>query len=81
MVFTVLGAVAELERSLIVERVKAGVRNARAEGKHIGRPRVIVDCSQDYRAAQERGILGDGLPKDGTQQGYGAAGHSQLAQK
>ena len=38
MVFTVLGAVAELERSLIVERVKAGMRNARAKGKHIGRP-------------------------------------------
>src|SRR5271157_2786225 len=30
MVFTVLGAVAELERSLIRERVKAGMRNARA---------------------------------------------------
>ena len=30
MVFTVLGAVAELERSLIVERVKAGLRNAKA---------------------------------------------------
>ena len=38
MVFTVLGAVAELERSLIVERVKAGLRNARAKGKRIGRP-------------------------------------------
>jgi DNA invertase Pin-like site-specific DNA recombinase len=31
LVFTVLGAVAELERSLIVERVKAGLRNARAK--------------------------------------------------
>jgi DNA invertase Pin-like site-specific DNA recombinase len=38
MVFTVLGAVAELERSLIVERVRAGMRNARAQGKRIGRP-------------------------------------------
>ena len=38
MVFTVLGAVAELERSLIVERVRAGMRNARAKGKRIGRP-------------------------------------------
>ena len=38
MVFTILGAVAELERSLIVERVKAGMRNARAKGKRIGRP-------------------------------------------
>src|SRR5579859_4586030 len=44
MVFTVLGAVAELERSLIVERVKAGLRNARAKGKRIGRPHVFVDA-------------------------------------
>lgn len=43
MVFTVLGAVAELERSLIVERVKAGLRNARAKGKRLGRPKVCVD--------------------------------------
>src|SRR6202521_3186538 len=43
MVFTVLGAVAELERSLIVERVKAGLRNARAKGKKLGRPRVYPD--------------------------------------
>lgn len=41
MIFTVLGAVAELERSLIVERVKAGLRNARAKGKRLGRPRRI----------------------------------------
>jgi DNA invertase Pin-like site-specific DNA recombinase len=48
MVFTVLGAVAELERSLIVERVKAGMRNARAKGKRIGRPpRTYLD--QDKR--------------------------------
>lgn len=38
MVFTVLGAVAELERSLIGERVKAGLRNAKASGKRLGRP-------------------------------------------
>lgn len=38
LVFTVLGAVAELERSLIVERVRAGMRNAKAKGKLIGRP-------------------------------------------
>jgi DNA invertase Pin-like site-specific DNA recombinase len=45
MVFTVLGAVAELERSLIVERVKAGLRNARAKGKRLGRPRKVVDIA------------------------------------
>ncbi len=43
MVFTVLGAVAELERSLIAERVRAGLRNARAKGKKLGRPRVVLD--------------------------------------
>src|SRR5579871_4853508 len=44
MIFTVLGAVAELERSLIVERVKAGLRNAKAKGKRLGRPRSPVDA-------------------------------------
>src|SRR5229473_3130159 len=48
MVFTVLGAVAELERSLIVERVRAGLRNARAKGKRIGRPPRTY-LSQDVR--------------------------------
>jgi DNA invertase Pin-like site-specific DNA recombinase len=45
MVFTVLGAVAELERSLIAERVRAGIRNAKAKGKRLGRPRVAVDSA------------------------------------
>ena len=49
MVFTVLGAVAELERSLIVERVKSGLRNARAKGKRLGRPRAIVDAAEIFR--------------------------------
>ena len=44
MIFTVLGAVAELERSLIAERVRAGLRNARAKGKRLGRPRLTVDA-------------------------------------
>src|SRR6266446_2783766 len=46
LVFTVLGAVAELERSLIVERVKAGLRNARAKGKTLGRPQIVLDPSK-----------------------------------
>jgi DNA invertase Pin-like site-specific DNA recombinase len=51
MVFTVLGAVAELERSLIGERVRAGLRNAKAKGKRLGRPRAVGDVS---RIAQRR---------------------------
>jgi DNA invertase Pin-like site-specific DNA recombinase len=55
MIFTVLGAVAELERSLITERVRAGIRHARAKGKRLGRPRVFVDASRiDRLRAQGR---------------------------
>lgn len=46
MVFTVLGAVAELERGLIAERVRAGLRNARAKGRTLGRPRVNLDAGR-----------------------------------
>src|SRR5580658_3985806 len=46
MIFTVLGAVAELERSLIAERVKAGLRNARAKGKRLGRPKKSLDVAR-----------------------------------
>ncbi len=43
MVFTFLGAVAEFERTLIRERVIAGVQRAKAEGVHCGRPRKGID--------------------------------------
>lgn len=36
-VFTILGAVAQLERDLIAERVRNGLANAKAKGVHIGR--------------------------------------------
>lgn len=53
MVFTVLGAVAELERSLIVERVRAGIRNAKAKGKRLGRPRKVHDATEIKRLRAE----------------------------
>jgi DNA invertase Pin-like site-specific DNA recombinase len=46
MIFTVLGAVSELERNLIVERVHSGLRHARAQGKRLGRPRKVVDAAR-----------------------------------
>jgi DNA invertase Pin-like site-specific DNA recombinase len=49
MIFAVLGAVAELERSLIAERVRAGLRNARAKGKTLGRPRKRIDLEEINR--------------------------------
>jgi len=49
MVFTVLGAVAELERSLIAERVRAGLRNARSKGIKLGRPAMNLDRAKIAR--------------------------------
>src|SRR5450631_3311371 len=53
LMFQIIGAMAEFERSLIQERVKAGLRNARAKGKRFGRPRAQVDA--DSVAALRRG--------------------------
>ena len=39
----IIGAIAELERNLIIERVRAGMRRARLEGRHIGRNPLVLD--------------------------------------
>jgi DNA invertase Pin-like site-specific DNA recombinase len=68
LMFQIIGAMAEFERSLIQERVKAGLRNARAKGVRLGRPRAIVDAQKiaslrdsgaSWRAISEK--LGIGL--------------------
>jgi len=43
---TIIGAIAELERSLIVERVRAGMRRAKLEGRRIGRTPLNIDRKQ-----------------------------------
>jgi len=42
-IVVIIGAIAELERNLIIERVKAGMRRARLEGRPIGRKPLAVD--------------------------------------
>ncbi len=42
-VVVIISAIAELERSLIVERVRAGLRRAKLEGRRLGRPPLVVD--------------------------------------
>jgi DNA invertase Pin-like site-specific DNA recombinase len=49
LMFQVIGAMSEFERSLIQERVRAGLRNARARGVRLGRPRTSVDAAQIAR--------------------------------
>jgi DNA invertase Pin-like site-specific DNA recombinase len=44
-IVVIIGAIAELERSLIVERVRAGMRRARLDGQRIGRTPLILDSA------------------------------------
>jgi DNA invertase Pin-like site-specific DNA recombinase len=46
LMFQIIGAMAEFERALIQERVRAGLRNAKAKGKKLGRPRAGIDPTQ-----------------------------------
>ncbi len=46
LMFQIIGAMAEFERSLIQERVRAGLRNARAKGKKLGRPKKAVNVTR-----------------------------------
>lgn len=54
MVFTVISAVSDWERSLIRERVVMGLNRAKAYGKRLGRPRATVDVETNLRL---RGFL------------------------
>jgi DNA invertase Pin-like site-specific DNA recombinase len=86
-VFTIIAAIAQLERSLLVERVKAGLRRARDQGKHIGRPRLHISSSRlqtvvnrrlpSRVAAKELGISQSSflrLVRCSSEPGYPAAG-------
>jgi hypothetical protein len=76
--FQIVGAMAEFERPLIQERVRAGLRNARAKGRGLGRPRVIVEAS---RIALFR-ALGRSWAQIVAETGprYGPAGPCRIAQ-
>jgi DNA invertase Pin-like site-specific DNA recombinase len=67
--FTIVAAVAQLERDLIRERVCAGLRDARASGKQLGRPRRIVNQDEIVRLKAEGASLREIAKKLGL--GYG----------
>jgi len=59
-IVVIIGAIAELERSLIVERVRAGMRRARLDGRHIGRRPLELDREailRDRRCGHSLGQL------------------------
>ena len=69
IVFTIVAAVAQLERDLIRERVSAGIRNAKAAGKVLGRPARIVDRDEIFRLRSEGASVREIAAKLGV--GYG----------
>src|SRR2546425_1037247 len=71
-VYTIIAAISALERSLIVERVKAGLRRARSEGKKLGRPRLTVD------ERQLRIVVNQNLPVRAAAKALGVSPSSHL---
>jgi DNA invertase Pin-like site-specific DNA recombinase len=57
LMFQIIGAMAEFERSLIQERVRAGLRNAKLKGKTLGRPRRIVSADEMTRLREQGASL------------------------
>ncbi|MFY9836097.1 MAG: recombinase family protein [Xanthobacteraceae bacterium] len=54
--FQLLGVFAELERSIITERINAGIARAKAAGKHCGRPRVSTPVENRIRELLRSGV-------------------------
>jgi DNA invertase Pin-like site-specific DNA recombinase len=77
LMFQIIGAMAEFERALIQERVRAGLRNARAKGRRLGRPRVMVD-GQEIASLRAQGrswaqiVSETGLGKGTVQRAFAA---------
>jgi DNA invertase Pin-like site-specific DNA recombinase len=67
--FTIVAAVAQLERDLIRERVTAGIRNARALGVRLGRPTRIIDREQILKLQADGASIREIAEKVGV--GYG----------
>ena len=67
--FHLFGLLAELERDMIADRVRAGLETARAKGKRLGRPPATVDRDEVRKVYKEKGSLREtaamlGISKD-----------------
>ncbi len=74
LVFHIMGALAEFERSLIVERVNAGIAAAKKRGKHVGRPRKLTA----EQVAHARDAIDGGKQTCGSMAGILGVDHSTL---
>ena len=81
LVFGIFASIAEFERELIRSRVRSGLAAARAKGKRLGRPRVIVDARRIATLRKSGASWATVCQETGPQQGNRTARHSQAAQK
>ena len=49
--FQMMGVFAEFERAIVQERVRAGLKRAKSEGKQLGRPRIAPELEQRIKKA------------------------------
>jgi DNA invertase Pin-like site-specific DNA recombinase len=77
LIFGIFASIAEFERELIRDRVRSGLASAKAKGKRLGRPRVVVDSNQ---IASLRGA-GDSWAKIGETLGIGEGTVRRAAQQ
>jgi DNA invertase Pin-like site-specific DNA recombinase len=61
--FQMMGVFAEFDRSMIQERVRAGLKRAKGEGKQLGRPRIDSDLEQRIRDALSKPGRTEGVRK------------------
>jgi len=64
LVFNIIGAVAEFERDIIRERVRAGLENARHKGKKLGRPKIPQSIRKKAIKLREQGLSNRAIGKD-----------------
>jgi DNA invertase Pin-like site-specific DNA recombinase len=76
--FQLLGVFAELERSIITERINAGIARAKAAGKHCGRPRVDTPVENRIRALLR---AGKGILKVAREVGVGTGTVQRVRQE
>lgn len=64
LVFQIIGAVAEFEKDIIRERVKAGLEHARQKGKRLGRPSINDDLIEEAFSLRKKGLSFRKIEKD-----------------
>ena len=76
--FQMLGVFAEFERSMIRERVMAGLARAKAEGTRLGRPATVADDPAKLRAIRAARAAGKSIRTIAREQGVGIGTVSRL---